>query len=144
LWCDHIGFRSSQWLGPPPISRAPCPAPPLIRVCPPQADAKYFSSAKKGEIADLKAELNSTKKNEKRDAVKKVLCPLSLSGQPCVPWAGVGMCVLGVGVCGLPHAGKPSHRTPSCVFFCRVCGRRAVVWAVLAGAMAAPPALTCP
>lgn len=37
-----------------------------------QADAKYFSSAKKGEIADLKAELNSTKKNEKKDAVKKV------------------------------------------------------------------------
>eukprot|EP00037_Helgoeca_nana_P017840 m.169740 g.169740 ORF g.169740 m.169740 type:complete len:885 (+) comp24173_c0_seq1:4038-6692(+) len=42
------------------------------------ADAKYFSSAKKGEIADLKAELNSTKKNEKKDAVKKVIAAMTI------------------------------------------------------------------
>jgi len=35
-------------------------------------DAKYFTTTKKGEIFELKSELNSEKKEKKREAVKKV------------------------------------------------------------------------
>lgn len=35
-------------------------------------DSKYFTTTKKGEIFELKAELNSDKKEKKREAVKKV------------------------------------------------------------------------
>lgn len=38
-------------------------------------DSKYFTTTKKGEIFELKSELNSDKKEKKREAVKKVsLC----------------------------------------------------------------------
>jgi len=36
-------------------------------------DAKYFTTTKKGEIFELKSELNSEKKEKKREAVKKVI-----------------------------------------------------------------------
>ena len=35
-------------------------------------DSKYFTTTKKGEIFELKSELNSEKKEKKKDAVKKV------------------------------------------------------------------------
>ena len=35
-------------------------------------DSKYFTTTKKGEIFELKSELNSEKKDKKREAVKKV------------------------------------------------------------------------
>ena len=35
-------------------------------------DARYFTTTKKGEIFELKSELNSDKKEKKREAVKKV------------------------------------------------------------------------
>jgi hypothetical protein len=35
-------------------------------------DSKYFTTTKKGEIFELKSELNSEKKEKKREAVKKV------------------------------------------------------------------------
>lgn len=35
-------------------------------------DAKYFTTTKKGEIFELKSELNSDRKEKKREAVKKV------------------------------------------------------------------------
>ena len=35
-------------------------------------DSKYFTTTKKGEIFELKGELNSDKKEKKREAVKKV------------------------------------------------------------------------
>ena len=35
-------------------------------------DARYFSTQKKGEIFELKADLNSDKKDKKKEAVKKV------------------------------------------------------------------------
>ena len=35
-------------------------------------DSKYFTTTKKGEIFELKSELNSDKKDKKREAVKKV------------------------------------------------------------------------
>ena len=35
-------------------------------------DSKYFTTTKKGEIFELKSELNSDKKEKKREAVKKV------------------------------------------------------------------------
>ena len=37
-------------------------------------DSKYFTTTKKGEIFELKSELNSDKKEKKREAVKKVGC----------------------------------------------------------------------
>lgn len=36
-------------------------------------DSKYFTTTKKGEIFELKSELNSDKKEKKREAVKKVI-----------------------------------------------------------------------
>lgn len=35
-------------------------------------DSKYFTTTKKGEIFELKSELNSDKKEKKKEAVKKV------------------------------------------------------------------------
>lgn len=35
-------------------------------------DSKYFSTTKKGEIFELKSELNNDKKEKKKEAVKKV------------------------------------------------------------------------
>ena len=40
-------------------------------------DSKYFNTQKKGEIFELKAELNSDKKDKKKEAVKKVNYDLS-------------------------------------------------------------------
>jgi AP-1 complex subunit beta-1 len=34
-------------------------------------DSKYFTTTKKGEIFELKSELNNDKKEKKREAVKK-------------------------------------------------------------------------
>lgn len=34
-------------------------------------DSKYFSTTKKGEIFELKSELNNDKKEKKKEAVKK-------------------------------------------------------------------------
>ena len=42
------------------------------------SDGKYFASGKKGEIFELKQALNSTKKSEKRDAVKKVIASMTV------------------------------------------------------------------
>lgn len=40
-------------------------------------DSKYFTTTKKGEIFELKSELNSDKKEKKREAVKKVIAIIS-------------------------------------------------------------------
>lgn len=40
--------------------------------CNRMTDSKYFTTTKKGEIFELKSELNSDKKEKKREAVKKV------------------------------------------------------------------------
>jgi len=42
-------------------------------------DSKYFTTTKKGEIFELKSELNSDKKEKKREAVKKVIFVLTFS-----------------------------------------------------------------
>ena len=42
------------------------------------ADSKYFSTTKKGEIYELKAELNSDKKDKKKEAVKKVIASMTV------------------------------------------------------------------
>ena len=41
------------------------------------SDSKYFNTQKKGEIYELKAELNSDKKEKKKEAVKKVCLKLN-------------------------------------------------------------------
>lgn len=38
-------------------------------------DSKYFTTTKKGEIFELKSELNNDKKEKKKEAVKKVSHP---------------------------------------------------------------------
>lgn len=45
-------------------------------------DSKYFTTTKKGEIFELKSELNNDKKEKKREAVKKVciFCSFLLQG----------------------------------------------------------------
>ncbi len=40
-------------------------------------DSKYFTSKKKGEVEELRAELDSPKENVKKEAVKKVSFPPS-------------------------------------------------------------------
>lgn len=42
-------------------------------------DSKYFTTTKKGEIFELKSELNSDKKEKKKEAVKKVIFVLNIS-----------------------------------------------------------------
>lgn len=41
-------------------------------------DSKYFTTTKKGEIFELKAELNSEKKEKKKEAVKKVIASMTV------------------------------------------------------------------
>ncbi|XP_076363601.1 adaptor protein complex 1/2, beta subunit [Tachypleus tridentatus] len=41
-------------------------------------DAKYFTTTKKGEIFELKSELNSDKKEKKKEAVKKVIASMTV------------------------------------------------------------------
>lgn len=41
-------------------------------------DSKYFTTTKKGEIFELKSELNNEKKEKKKEAVKKVTIKLKL------------------------------------------------------------------
>ncbi|KAF6021399.1 AP1B1 [Bugula neritina] len=41
-------------------------------------DAKYFTTTKKGEIFELKAELNNEKKEKKKEAVKKVIASMTV------------------------------------------------------------------
>lgn len=41
-------------------------------------DSKYFTTTKKGEIFELKAELNSDKKDRKKEAVKKVIASMTV------------------------------------------------------------------
>ncbi|EDQ85070.1 uncharacterized protein MONBRDRAFT_12202 [Monosiga brevicollis MX1] len=42
------------------------------------SDGKYFTTTKKGELAELKEQLQSPKKNDKRDAVKKVIANMTV------------------------------------------------------------------
>ncbi|KAI6177340.1 AP complex subunit beta [Aphelenchoides bicaudatus] len=42
------------------------------------SDSKYFTTTKKGEIFELKTELNSEKKEKKREAVKKVIASMTV------------------------------------------------------------------
>eukprot|EP00128_Syssomonas_multiformis_P015627 Colp12_sorted_trinity150504_noHs@17712 len=42
------------------------------------SDSKYFTTTKKGEIYELKAELNSEKKEKKKEAVKKVIASMTV------------------------------------------------------------------
>jgi vesicle coat complex subunit len=41
-------------------------------------DSKYFTTTKKGEIFELKSELNSDKKERKREAVKKTIANMTV------------------------------------------------------------------
>eukprot|EP00117_Sycon_ciliatum_P021503 scpid30341/ scgid18829/ AP-2 complex subunit beta; AP105B; Adapter-related protein complex 2 beta subunit; Adaptor protein complex AP-2 subunit beta; Beta-2-adaptin; Beta-adaptin; Clathrin assembly protein complex 2 beta large chain; Plasma membrane adaptor HA2/AP2 adaptin beta subunit len=41
-------------------------------------DSKYFSTTKKGEIAELKAELHGDKRDKKREAVKKIIAMMTV------------------------------------------------------------------
>lgn len=42
------------------------------------ADLKYFNTTKKGEMFELRAELNSDKKERKKDAVKKIIASMTI------------------------------------------------------------------
>jgi len=42
------------------------------------ADGKYFQTTKKGEIAEFKADLNSTTKDKVKEAVKKVIAAMTV------------------------------------------------------------------
>eukprot|EP00057_Strongylocentrotus_purpuratus_P018226 XP_011672700.1 PREDICTED: AP-1 complex subunit beta-1 [Strongylocentrotus purpuratus] len=42
------------------------------------SDSKYFTTTKKGEIYELKADLNSDKKEKKKEAVKKVIASMTV------------------------------------------------------------------
>lgn len=42
------------------------------------SDSKYFNTAKKGETMELREELRNPQRDRKRDAVKKVCCPLPM------------------------------------------------------------------
>ena len=42
-------------------------------------DSKYFTTTKKGEVFELRADLSSDRKDKKKDAVKKVSLTFFLS-----------------------------------------------------------------
>ncbi|KAB0355596.1 hypothetical protein FD755_021537 [Muntiacus reevesi] len=46
-------------------------------------DSKYFTTNKKGEILELKAELNSEKKEKRKEAVKQVIAALTVGKDGC-------------------------------------------------------------
>lgn len=48
-------------------------------------DSKYFTTTKKGEIFELKSELNNEKKEKKKEAVKKVIKFLIIMIHPNLP-----------------------------------------------------------
>uniref|UniRef100_A0A182SV42 Clathrin/coatomer adaptor adaptin-like N-terminal domain-containing protein n=1 Tax=Anopheles maculatus TaxID=74869 RepID=A0A182SV42_9DIPT len=45
---------------------------------PKMTDSKYFTTTKKGEIFELKSELNNDKKEKKKEAVKKVIASMTV------------------------------------------------------------------
>lgn len=83
----HHVLRSNGWDSSPGIANnyvVHSNPPPLSPVSPFQylwnntenpatmTDSKYFTTTKKGEIFELKSELNNDKKEKKKEAVKKV------------------------------------------------------------------------
>ncbi|KAI6188765.1 AP complex subunit beta [Aphelenchoides besseyi] len=56
-------------------------------------DAKYFTTTKKGEIFELKTELNSDKKDKKREAVKKVIASMTVGKDVSALFADVVNCM---------------------------------------------------
>ena len=42
------------------------------------SDSRYFTTTKKGEIFEMKADLNSDKKEKKKEAVKKVIASMTV------------------------------------------------------------------
>ncbi|VDN11283.1 unnamed protein product [Dibothriocephalus latus] len=46
-------------------------------------DSKYFTTTKKGEIFELKAELHSEKKEKRKEAVKKVIASMTVGKDDC-------------------------------------------------------------
>lgn len=57
------------------------------------SDSKYFSTQKKGEIYELKAELNSDKKEKKKEAVKKVIASMTVGKDVSALFTDVTMCM---------------------------------------------------
>lgn len=56
-------------------------------------DSKYFTTTKKGEIFELKAELNSDKKERKKEAVKKVIASMTVGKDVSSLFADVVNCM---------------------------------------------------
>lgn len=61
-------------------------------------DSKYFTTTKKGEIFELKSELNSDKKEKKKEAVKKVIASMTVG--ECCRVMSLSLMVIILGVCG--------------------------------------------
>eukprot|EP01116_Phalansterium_solitarium_P013980 TRINITY_DN3145_c0_g2_i1.p1 TRINITY_DN3145_c0_g2~~TRINITY_DN3145_c0_g2_i1.p1 ORF type:complete len:907 (-),score=445.47 TRINITY_DN3145_c0_g2_i1:185-2905(-) len=57
------------------------------------ADAKYFQTSKKGEIGELKEELNSLKEDKRRDAVKKVIAAMTVGKDVSMLFTDVLNCI---------------------------------------------------
>ena len=70
-----VQLHVNQWFSPPPSSS------PYFQYLwnstennpANMTDSKYFTTTKKGEIFELKSELNNDKKEKKKEAVKKVI-----------------------------------------------------------------------
>eukprot|EP01125_Pyxidicula_operculata_P001225 TRINITY_DN11155_c0_g1_i1.p1 TRINITY_DN11155_c0_g1~~TRINITY_DN11155_c0_g1_i1.p1 ORF type:complete len:876 (-),score=234.91 TRINITY_DN11155_c0_g1_i1:110-2737(-) len=56
-------------------------------------DAKYFQTTKKGEIPELKADLNSLKEDKKKDAVKKVIALMTVGKDVSMLFTDVLKCI---------------------------------------------------
>ena len=56
-------------------------------------DSKYFTTTKKGEIFELKSELNSDKKEKKREAVKKVIASMTVGKDVSALFPDVANCM---------------------------------------------------
>jgi len=56
-------------------------------------DRKFFSTSKKGEIAELKAELQSPNRDQKKDAVKKVIANMTIGKDVSTLFMDVVNCI---------------------------------------------------
>ena len=94
------------------------------------SDSKYFTTTKKGEIFELKSELNSDKKERKREAVKKTIANMTVGKDVsalfpdvinCIQTDNLGIALFYYKIClvALEHSKLSSF--PKNVFFLQKC-----------------------
>jgi len=56
-------------------------------------DSKYFTTTKRGEISELKEELDSSNEEKKKEALKKIIAAMTVGKDVSMLFADVVKCV---------------------------------------------------